>query len=185
MLISQALGSDSILLRARFSDAVEAIGRLSELAAARLGEDASVVRKAVLDREATRSTALPNGSAVPHCRLAGRSRFAVALATLAEPLIWDQRGNEVDTIVLIASPEDRVADHMRILANSTQMLDSTAFREKLRSAPSAQHAYELVRAAESIIEERRSQLGVLREMQTASRSEQVDELVELVEAVCW
>src|SRR4029079_15662008 len=93
-------------------------------------------------------------------------RFGIAMLILHQPVRWDNDGGAVDTVMMIAGPTDQVSDHLRILANSSQLLDSKAVRTKLRSAPSAREAYALLSAAEAAVEQRRNHDGMLRDIRT-------------------
>ena len=187
MLISQGLTAQAILLRAHGAGSEDVIRRLAPLVARALGAPDEALSQAVLVRERTRSTALPNGSAIPHCRMPGLPRFGIGVATFDQPAPWDDAGRDVATVFLIAAPSESISDHMRVLANSSQMLDSVSFRLKLRSAPTPELARDLIATAEKVIEERRARMGALREVRPAkdNGADKYDELVELVNSVCW
>ncbi|HOA72721.1 MAG TPA: PTS sugar transporter subunit IIA [Phycisphaerae bacterium] len=164
MLIRNSLSPDTIEILETADNAVSVIRRLAERIA-RVGKlDASRIEQAALDRERTRTTAFANGAALPHCRLADLSRFLTALAILRKPMRWDLEGHAVDRVMLIVGPLAAVSDHLRILANGSQILDSPAISAKLRAAPEAYSAYELMVAAEETLEARRAQVGVLTEI---------------------
>ncbi len=164
MLVRESLSPEMIFIERTAGSAADVISRLGTELAARLGVDRGMLHRAVMDRERTRTTAFSNGAAIPHCRLPGLRRFGIALLILHEPVRWDAEGRNVDTIMMIAGPTDQVSDHLRILANSSQLLDSKAVRGKLRAAPDPKSAYDLLAAAEAAVEQRRTQEGILREI---------------------
>jgi mannitol/fructose-specific phosphotransferase system IIA component (Ntr-type) len=164
VLVKECLVADSIEIMDGAENAEEIIHHLSEKLAEALKVDADTIEQAVLERERTRTTALPNGAAIPHCRLPKLKEFAMGLVVLRQPVRWDNEGHAVDTIMMIAGPVEAVSDHLRVLANASQLLDSPAIRAKLKSAPNCQAAYELVDAAERALEDRRSKMGLLREI---------------------
>jgi nitrogen PTS system EIIA component len=164
VLIRNSLSPDTVEILETAEDAADVIRLLSSRIARVSRVDAGLLVRAVLDREHTRTTGFDNGAALPHCRLAELSRFFTALAILHKPLRWDAEGHSVDRIMLIAGPLAAVSDHLRILANGSQILDSPAVHAKLSAAPEAHSAYELIAATEEAIELRRSRMGVLTEV---------------------
>ena len=163
MLIQRCLASENIELRETVQDRDQAIAALARKLADFLKCDRSAVEQAVLTREKARTTAFANAAAIPHCRLPGLRDFGMALMILRQPVVWDDEGHAVDTIAMITGPSHNVSAHLRILANSSQLLDSPSLRGKLRLAPDPQAAHDLICAAEEAIERRRAEHGMLRE----------------------
>jgi mannitol/fructose-specific phosphotransferase system IIA component (Ntr-type) len=184
VLIRNSLSPDTVEILDTAQNAAEVIRRLSERIARSSRIDARIIARAAMDREKTRTTGFANGAALPHCRLAELSRFMTALAILRKPLLWDANGHSVDRIMLIAGPLSAVSDHLRILANGSQILDSPAVHAKLLEAPEAHSAYELVAAAEEAIELRRSRMGVLTEVRRDG-AEDFDYLQPVADQFRW
>ena len=185
MLVREGLTPESIIIAEGAESAAQVISQLCSELAGRLGVDRTVLQRAVMDRERARTTAFSNGAAIPHCRLPGLRRFGIAMMILRQSVRWDAEGRAVDTIMLITGPTDQVSDHLRILANCSQLLDSRALRQKLRSAPDPASAYELLSAAEAAVEERRSQDGLLREIRKDESGTQKDYLAEVAARFPW
>lgn len=181
MLISQNLSPETIELGRRVDTAEDAIRLLSARLAPFLELDPAAIERAVFNRERARTTALPNGAAIPHCRLPGLRRFGCALLVLQTPVHWDPEGRPVDTVLMIAGPAENVADHLRILANSSQILDSPTLRARLKAAPGPAQARELIAAAEKAIEQRRQAAGAQREI----RGRPTDYLAEVANRFEW
>lgn len=184
MLIRNSLSPDTIEILDRASDAADIIVRLAERIARAGKLDGRRIQQAALERERTRSTGFANGTALPHCRLAELSRFVTGLAVLRHPLLWDAEGHYVDRVMLITGPLAAVSDHLRILANGSQILDSPTIRDRLQSAPEAHSAYELIAAAEEAIERRRAAVGVLTEVRRDT-GEDSDFLRPVAERFNW
>lgn len=184
MLIRNSLSPDTVEIIASAENAADVIRRLCGRIARAGTIDAAQVEKAVLDREHTRTTAFANGAALPHCRLPELSRFITGLAILHKPVRWDAEGHAVDRVMLIAGPLAAVSDHLRILANGSQILDSPTIQAKARSAPDPHSAYELIAAAEEAIELRRAQMGVLTEVRRDA-GEEKDYLRSVAEQFRW
>ncbi|MHC4443085.1 MAG: PTS sugar transporter subunit IIA [Planctomycetota bacterium] len=181
MLVQDSLAPQNVEILDGAVDAGGIITRMARKLSTILDIDRENIVRAVLAREKTRTTAFTNGAAIPHCRLPGIQRFGIALIILRQPIKWDKEGHAVDTIMMIAGPTENVSSHLRILANSSQLLDCAALREKLKQAPDNQAAYNLIAAVEQAIEQRRSQHGMLRELrrdqQNGSENEHLTKIV--------
>lgn len=184
MLVEESLSPEAIEIADSAESAPEVIGRLSERLAAVLKVDRDVIEHAVLAREQARTTAFTNGAAIPHCRLADLNRFGIAMMILGRPIRWDNEGHAVDVILMMAGPVTNIPEHLRILANSSQLLDSFALRTKLKRAPDPASAYRLVVAAERAVEARRSREGMLRELHR-DQANGIDYLSEVMEQFDW
>lgn len=186
VLLQDGLVPETIEIAEQMFGRDEVIKCLCKKLASHLTIEEAALERAVFDRERARSTAFPNGAAIPHCRIPGLSKFGIALMVLRKAVKWDENGREVDLALLIAGPAESVSDHLRVLANSSQLLDSPALRRKLRRAPDADSAYKLVIAAEGAIEKRRSQDGALRELRS-DQSDQAgaDHLAEIADKFDW
>lgn len=185
MLITESLKPETILLMDRVENAETAIKLISERLSRHLGMDCTQIERAIVNRERARTTALTNGAAIPHCRMPGMRQFCCALAVLQTSVRWDNEGHAVDTILMIAGPAENVSDHLRILANGSQILDSPALRAKLRRAPDARQAHALIASAEQAIERRRQDGGVLRELRGTRDARAHDDLAAVADCFEW
>lgn len=184
MLVEQSLSTEAILIMDQAENSSSVLSALSAKVAQALDVDAERIEHAVSDRERARTTAFPNGSAVPHCRLPGLKQFGMGMMILRQPVRWDNEGHAVDTVILIVGPSENVSDHLRILANCSRLLDSPAVRGKLKRAPNPEAVYALMTAAEAAIEQRRSREGVLRELRPEA-GQSHDELGEVAARFEW
>lgn len=186
MLVQQGLSAATIEIADSAENATSVIRQLAERMAGILGVDRGRIEQAVLERERARTTAFTNGAAVPHCRLPGLKQFVIGLMILRQPVRWDNEGHAVDTIMMIVGPAENVSDHLRVLANSSQLLDSTALRAKLKRVPDAAAARTLLAAAEEAVELRRTQDGMLRELRREQKPVPAqDYLAEVVNRFEW
>lgn len=121
--------------------------RLFETVATIISEDApalstDAVYSALLAREKLGSTALGNGIAIPHCRLAGCDTAVGALITLAESIDFDAVDQQaVDLIFVLLVPEEANDEHLKILAGLARLLSQPEFCEGLRNADSDAQLY--------------------------------------------
>ena len=185
MLITDNLSVDCIVRADRGEGQSATLQLMAALIAPVVGSEARRIETGLLDRERVRSTAFTNGVAVPHCRLPGLKRFGVGLLVLDAALRWDQDGHAVDTVLAVAGPSECISDHLRILANASQLLDSASIRAKLKSAPDSQRAWDLLRAAEESVERRRDEAGALREVRPEVRRTTETHLAEVADRFSW
>lgn len=97
----------------------------------------------LLAREHQGSTGFGNGVAIPHTRLKGMSEFLLFLAT-------SQRGVEFDAIdkkkvhifFLLLGPEEKVNEHLKILAAISHVLTNSNVKREILNAHDADAAYE-------------------------------------------
>lgn len=184
MLIEQNLTADNVVFCESVATAADAIEKLSSLIADQIGADRKTIEQAVITRETARTTAFANGAAIPHCRLSELTRFGMAMMILRKPVGWDRQGHTVDLILMIAGPSRAIPEQLRILANSSQVLDSPAIRARLKQAPDPQAVCQLMTAAERAVETRRAKDGVLRELHP-DQSDTADHLAEVAGKFKW
>jgi PTS system nitrogen regulatory IIA component len=83
-------------------------------------------------REQIGSTGLGQGVAIPHARVKDLDRILVAYARLRSPIPFDAPdGKPVTDILVLLVPKQATEEHLRILAQATQMLSDRRFRERL------------------------------------------------------
>jgi PTS system nitrogen regulatory IIA component len=123
--------------------------QLGALAAGALGLDARVVGDALAAREKLGSTGFGGGVAIPHARIAGLPRIYAGIARLAQPIdLAAVDDAAVDMVVLMLSPPDAGADHLKALARVARRFRDRAFVDKVRGAGSRDAVYALLTADE-------------------------------------
>lgn len=100
--------------------------------------DSLRLHQAVLDRESLSSTAQASGWAVPHARLAGPGRMALALGRSSEPVIWFGAVHAVRLIFLVAVPETAAAEYLTVVAGLARLSQDRARFGQLLEAPDAE-----------------------------------------------
>ncbi len=98
------------------------------------------VEEAVWAREATYSTGLGFGFAVPHCKSTTVTAPTLAVLKLQKPIDWGSMdGQPVQLVLLLAIPaDDTTGAHMKVFAKLARKLMHEEFREHLMSASDAQ-----------------------------------------------
>jgi PTS system nitrogen regulatory IIA component len=92
-------------------------------------------------RELIGSTGLGEGVAIPHARVKELERIQVAYVRLKAPIPFDAPdGKPVSDILVLLVPKQATEEHLRILADASQMFADRRFRERLHLC---QHALEV------------------------------------------
>ena len=135
MVSGGVAGFDDLVVEGGFLLAVEAtdkpalLAKLAEVAATRTGLAAEAIAERLRLRESLGSTGFGGGAAIPHAR-ADLPGVMALVARLAAPLAFDALdGAPVDIVVLLLSPENAGADHLKALARISRTL-----RDPLRLA---------------------------------------------------
>jgi len=90
------------------------------------------VALSLFHREQIGSTGLGGGFAIPHARVKELDRIRVAYARLKSPISFDAPdGKPVSAALVLLVPKQAAEEHLRILAEATQMLADRRFREQL------------------------------------------------------
>lgn len=113
------------------------------------GDIAPKLFDALLARERLGSTALGEGVAVPHCRLAGCTQTIGVLLQLAEGIDFDAPDNRpVDLLFVLVVPEQATDEHLQLLGRVAGMFNDPATRTALREARSSAELHACVVAFE-------------------------------------
>src|SRR6476659_2139715 len=131
----------------------DAIGELVNLLAGN-GEltDPKKVLEAVLDREATRTTGIGNGLAIPHGKCTGTDHLVMAIGRPATPVDFQAiDGRPVNLIWLLTSPPDKTGPHIHALARISRLMTIDRFRQALAAAKTAQEIYDAIVKQESAL----------------------------------
>jgi len=124
----------------------EAIGELVTLLKEN-GEvtDAKKVLDSVLDREATRTTGIGNGLAIPHGKCPGVDHLVMAIGRPGTPIDFQAiDGRPVNLIWLLASPPDKTGPHIHALARISRLMTMDKFRQALATAKTSQEIFDII-----------------------------------------
>jgi len=95
-------------------------------------------------REQAGSTGLGQGVAIPHARIKDLARIQVAYFRLATPVPFAAPdGKPVSDILVLLVPKQATEEHLRILADATQIFSDACFRERLNICQQAASVKEL------------------------------------------
>src|SRR5688572_33053670 len=97
--------------------------------------DAKKVLDAVLEREATRTTGIGNGLAIPHGKCSGTKELVMAIGKAGTPIDFQAiDGRPVSIIWMLASPPDKTGPHIHALARISRLMTIDKFRAALLQA---------------------------------------------------
>jgi len=151
MRLSEILKVQNIKLPLDAANKTDAITELvNVLAANHEIADGKKVLDSVLEREATRTTGIGNGLAIPHGKTDGTRDLVMAIGKPATPIDFQAiDGRPVTIIWLLSSPPDKTGLHIRALANISRMMTIDRFRAALNSAKSPQEIYDAIAQQEA------------------------------------
>ncbi len=153
MRLTEILKPTNIKLPLEAKVKTDAIGELVKLLADN-GEltDPKKVLEAVLDREATRTTGIGNGLAIPHGKCTGTDHLVMAIGRPATPIDFQAiDGRPVNLIWLLSSPPDKTGPHIHALAKISRLMTIDKFRQNLAGAKSSQEIFEIIVAQENAL----------------------------------
>lgn len=124
---------------------------LAELCAllekAGLAGDRAAALEAVNAREAQGSTGCGSGVAVPHARLAGLSRTAMALGISKRGIAFGGVDNEpVRIFFLLLGPQNDPEHYLKTLSQIAKLIKERDFRDALLACPDPAAVVELIRS---------------------------------------
>ncbi|MBQ76639.1 MAG: PTS fructose transporter subunit IIA [Gammaproteobacteria bacterium] len=97
----------------------------------------------LIAREKLGPTALGNGIALPHCRIAGCENIVGALFTITTPIDFGALDDQlVDIMFVLLVPEKGVDEHLKTMAMLAEKFDSEEYRANLKSAPNSQELFD-------------------------------------------
>jgi nitrogen PTS system EIIA component len=108
---------------------------LGQLAEQVYGIDQQKVVERLTERERLGSTGFGGGVAIPHGKIEGLDRVVGVFAQLPQPIDFGAVDDmPVDLVVMLLSPVDAGAEHLKALAQVSRALRDRVFVEKLRGA---------------------------------------------------
>jgi fructose-specific phosphotransferase system IIA component len=153
MRLSEILKPENIKIPLEAKTKNEAIAELVSLLAAN-GEvkEPKKVLDSVLDREATRTTGIGNGLAIPHGKCSGTKDLVMAIGKAAVPIDFQAiDGRPVSIIWMLASPPDKTGPHIHALARISRLMTIDKFRHAMMQVKTPQEAFDLIVQQESAL----------------------------------
>jgi len=115
------------------------------LSASRPVLDKNKVLEVLLERERISTTAIGEGVAIPHGKLAGVDRVLGAFARSPEGVDFASLdGGPTHLFFALIAPENAAADHLKALARISRLLKDEAFRRRLMAGRSAEELFTII-----------------------------------------
>ena len=151
MLLSELLNSRSVGPNLKATTKREAIVELVELLEAGHGLDShGEILDQVMRRESMMSTGIGNGVAIPHGKARAVDRVVAACAVSPSGVAFDAAdGEPAHIFILLVSPENVGAAHVKVLANISRLLKEESVRKQLREANNPAALLSALKAAEA------------------------------------
>jgi len=148
MQLNEIFAPNAVLTGLKANSKSQVLRTLAESAAREHGLDQQVVFNALRERERLGSTAIGDGVAIPHARIAGLSRPIGWVACLQEPIAFDAVDDKpVDLVVMLLAPENAGTDHLRILAQLSRIARDHHRCAALRGCSSGKALWEALTGA--------------------------------------
>ena len=145
MELTDLVSPEAVLCAVKAGSKKQALQEIAQRAAEAYGLDTRSVVEGLLAREKLGSTAMGNGVAIPHARIAGLGQIVAVFARLERPVDFEAAdGQGVDLLFTLLAPQEAGADHLRALAKVSRLMRSPAVRAKLRETDGADALYALV-----------------------------------------
>lgn len=146
MRLTDILQPDCVKVPLQAETKEGAIYELVDLLAARTGITAvDDLKKAVWQRETTRTTGIGHGIGIPHGKAAGVDKLRMAIGRPSKPIEFRAiDGKPVDLIILLASPADQTGPHIQALAKISRMLTDDTLRAALKTSQSGEALFSLI-----------------------------------------
>ncbi len=148
MKISDFLSVESVIPVLMSRDKTSAIEEMADwLASCYPQLDSKKVLDVLLDRERISTTAIGEGVAIPHGKLAGVDRVLGVFARSPEGVDFASLdGEPTHLFFALIAPENAAADHLKALARISRLLKDERFRRRLIAAQNQQELYATITA---------------------------------------
>src|ERR1700689_4208761 len=145
MPLTDLVAPNAILPSLKVNSKKQALHELAARAAVLSGQNERAIFEILSQREKLGSTAIGNGIAIPHGKMANLSRLFGLFARLDRPIDFEALdGQPVDLVFLLLAPESAGADHLKALARVARLLRDPEVARKLRDSRDAAALYSVL-----------------------------------------
>ena len=150
MKIEGLLSENYIALNLELATKRQVIEKLLSIVAGHAGvTDINRLQEDVVKREQEMSTGIGKKIALPHAKTSAVTQPVLAFATLRNEINFDSIDNDpVQIIFLLATPEEMLAEHLKLLGRITRIAGREDIRNRLVIAQSPSEILELFREEE-------------------------------------
>jgi PTS system nitrogen regulatory IIA component len=148
MKITDFLNAQSIIADLAAQDKSAALDELAEkFPAADAALNPKHVFDVLMEREKISTTAIGEGVAIPHGKLANVDRVCGVFARSKKGVDFASLDGEPTRLFFaLIAPEDGAADHLKALARISRLLKEAAFRARLLRAESSDELFAIIAA---------------------------------------
>lgn len=112
--------------------------------------DFASIYSQLLEREKLGSTAIGNGAAIPHIRMANIDKPHILIGNVKADVDFVTNGKEpVRVVFLLLTPDGDVATHLNLLAHISHIVKNTDFVKRATNATNSDEIYSLLIEEES------------------------------------
>ncbi|MGD2172245.1 MAG: PTS IIA-like nitrogen regulatory protein PtsN [Gammaproteobacteria bacterium] len=149
MTISALLTPQCIFLDTEISSKKKLLELIANVVADRTRLSESSIYSNLLNRERLGSTALGQGFAVPHARVADLDQTLGCFFRLKEPVNFEAPDDRpVDLVFTVIIPEEATEEHLVILSSLAKIFSDQEVCEAIRKATSREEIANIIAAAE-------------------------------------
>jgi PTS system nitrogen regulatory IIA component len=107
--------------------------------------DGAALSRVLVERELLASTAIGEGVAIPHGKLASVSEIVACLGRVPSGIEFDSMdGQPTYLFFVLVAPESSTGAHLKALARISRVFKDGNFRRRLLAAPNAEAMYNVV-----------------------------------------
>jgi nitrogen PTS system EIIA component len=142
MPLTDLVAPNAIIPALKVNNKKQVLQELAARAAILTGQNEKTIFDTLMQREKLGSTAVGNGIAIPHGKMATLTRLFGLFARLDRAVDFEALdGQPVDLIFLLLAPEGAGADHLKALARVARLLRDSEVADKLRASEDAEALY--------------------------------------------
>ena len=157
MHIADYLAPTAVIPRLQGHDRDEVLAELTMALQGQASSGRGELFSALKAREEIGTTALEEGVAIPHCRLASLKEIVVAVGLAPEGVPFSNEGSGPSRIFFaVAAPPDTKGLHLKVLARLSKLVRQPAVREAMVRARDARELYEVVTTADAALDDETS-----------------------------
>ena len=150
MRVAEFLSEANVIVDLNASDKDGVLVEIASTIAAGFGADPTALSQALWAREQTGSTAIGEGVAIPHGRVASVPGIIGCFARSRAGIPFDARdGKPSQLFFALVAPESSAAQYLKALARVAGLFKKGAVRDRLLSASTRTEIYTILTAEES------------------------------------
>jgi nitrogen PTS system EIIA component len=142
MPLTDLVAPNAIIPALKVNSKKQVLQELAARGAVLSGQNERAIFDILMQREKLGSTAIGNGIAIPHGKMATLTRLFGSFARLERPVDFEALDNQpVDLVFLLLAPEGAGADHLKALARIARLMRDPNIVHKLRASHDAESLY--------------------------------------------